>query len=137
MSSRKPRKIVRLLWIGVGLSSLLPMMVVLRENRADFFTDFRTAISIFLGVLATCGLLFSWGVVIPCIGLGMLVANLLTVPIASSPEEAVFKDLGIPLIGAVLGAMMGWMFDCNMDHDQAIRSHSDERESDGFEGGEG
>ena len=54
-----------------------------------------------------------------------------------SPEEAVFKDLGIPLIGAVLGAMMGWMFDCNMDHDQAIRSHSDERESDGFEEGEG
>lgn len=51
-------------------------------------------------------------------------------------SKAVFKDLGIPLIGAVLGAMMGWMFDCNMDHDQAIRSHSDERESDGFEGGE-
>jgi|JI9StandDraft_2_1071091.scaffolds.fasta_scaffold97733_1 hypothetical protein len=117
MSSREPGKLARLLWMGIGLISLLSMAVVLRENRADFFTDFRTAISIFLGVLATCGLLFNWGAVIPCIGLGILVVKLLTNPIAGSPEEAVFKDLGIPLIGAVLGAMMGWLFDGNVGHD--------------------
>lgn len=33
-------------------------------------------------------------------------------------SKAVFQDLGIPLIGGALGAMMGWRFDCNMDHDQ-------------------
>ena len=51
-------------------------------------------------------------------------------------SKAVFKDLGIPLIGGVLGAMMEWRFDCNMDHAQAIRSHSDKSESGGFDGSE-
>lgn len=35
-------------------------------------------------------------------------------------SNAVFQDLGIPLIGAALGAMMAWRFDCSMDHDQAL-----------------
>lgn len=126
MSSPKPRTLARLLWIGVGLISMLLLTVVLRENRAAVFTDFRTAISLFFGGLATCGLLFNWGAVLPCLVFGMLVLKLLIDPMSKSHEEAVFKDLGIPLIGACMGAMVGWLLDYNVDHPHVIRSNADE-----------
>ena len=132
ISNRKPGKLERLLWISVGLISLLPLSVVLSENPADFFTDFftdfRTACCAFFAGIATFGLLFNWGPVVPSSILGIAVLTLLTDPIASSHEEAVFKVLVIPLIGAAIGAMIGLMIDWRLTHPQVLKSNSDELE---------
>ena len=71
-------------------------------------------------------MLLNWGPVIPCSILGIAVLTLFTDPITSSHEEALFKDLGVPLIGATLGAMIGIIIDWNLTHPQRTELTSGE-----------
>jgi hypothetical protein len=69
-------------WLGLGLISYLTLICVAGNVR-------------------------NWGPLVPCTILGMVVAALGTDPISSSAVEAVFKSLGVPLIGAILGFFCG------------------------------
>lgn len=124
-SKRKNTKFERVLWLGVGLLSLLPLLAVLSENPADLFSDFRMGFFAFLAGIAILGLLLNWGPSVPCSILGIALLVLFTDPIASSHEEALFKDLGIPLIGAVLGATIGLLIEWNLAHprDAEAKTH--------------
>lgn len=42
-----------------------------------------------------------------CVGVFMALTN----PVSSSHEEAVLKDLGVPLAGAICGAVLGLFLD--------------------------
>ena len=125
-SKRAITKFERLLWFGVGVISLLPLLAVLSENPANLLTDFRMAFFVFFAGIAFLGLLLNWGPVIPCSILGIAVLTLFTDPITSSHEEALFKDLGVPLIGATLGAMIGIIIDWNLTHPQRTELTSGE-----------
>jgi hypothetical protein len=115
---RKRSWLALLMWMSVWVISLLVLLAVLREDSGDFFTDSRTAFGVLLAGIATVGLIFNWGPVVPCSILGAAVTSLFSEPIASSHEQAVFKDLGIPLIEAALGALLGFVIDWPLSHPQ-------------------
>jgi len=123
-SNRKSTRFERLLWVGVGAISLVPLLAVLSESPADFFTDFRAAYCAFFAGVATTGLLLNWGPVVPCSILGVVVLEIFIDPIASSHEEAVFKALGIPLLGATLGAIIGLAIDRKLTHQPIVEADS-------------
>jgi hypothetical protein len=125
-SKRRTTKFERLLWLGVGMISLLPLFAVLSENPADLLTDFRMGFFVFFAGIAAIGWLLNWGPVVPTSILGIAILTLFTDPISSSHEEALFKDLGVPLIGATLGALIGLLIDWNLTHPPQSESSSDE-----------
>jgi len=125
-SKRRSTKFERLLWLGVGLISLLPLFAVLSENPADLLTDFRTGFFAFFAGIATIGWLLNWGPVVPSAILGIAIFSFLTDPISGSHEEALFKDLNVPLIGATLGAMIGLLIDWNLTHPPETESNTDD-----------
>jgi len=88
------------LWL-VGVALELPNRF--RLNHTDLI------IGIVLTSLTCLGVFLRWGPVIPCMFLGMGIFSLLTSPISSSHEEVVFKDLGVPLMGAIFGAIFGYV----------------------------
>ncbi len=126
-TKRKPTKFERSLWLGVGLISLLPLFAVLAENPANLLTDFRMGLFAFFAGIATIGWLLNWGPVVPSSILGITTFTFLTSPVSSSHEAAVFNLLGVPLIGATLGSMIGLLIDWNLAHSPRTDSNSDER----------
>lgn len=117
-SNRKNTKSERVLWWTVGLLSIFPLLAVLLENPTGLFTDFRMGFFAFFAGIAIAGLLLNWGPLIPCSILGMAIFAFLGPKQASSYEEAVFQDLGIPLFGTVFGAMIGLFSDWSVSHPQ-------------------
>ena len=124
-SNRRPSKLERVLWFGVGLIALLPLLAVITENPGDILTDFRMAYSALFVGIAVIGLLLNWGPAIPCSILGIAISTVFTKTITSSHEEALFNDLGIPLIGATLGAIVGIMIDSNLTHPDLVETAMD------------
>jgi hypothetical protein len=129
-SNRKSTRFERLLWFGVALISLPPLLAVLSGNPADLFTDYRMAFFAFFAGIAAIGLSMNWGPVIPGSIWGIAILMIVTDPISSSNEEAIFKALGVPLIGAVLGAVFGIMVDRDLSHPPTTRHDPGEMASD-------
>jgi hypothetical protein len=109
--SRAPKRssiVDGILWGITGVLGAMLLASVAAESRDGFALNrIGLAIGIALVSLMYLGLLLRWGPIVPCMILGMLVLSLLTPGIARSREEAVFKDLGVPLIGAVVGTSVG------------------------------
>lgn len=68
-------------------------------------------IGISLASLTCLGVFLRWGPVVPCMFLGMGIFSVLTCPVSSSHEEAAFKLLGVPAIGAICGAIVGFLLE--------------------------
>ena len=123
-SKRKNTKFERLLWLGVGLLAWMPLLAVLFDHGGELFTSLGFA-AFFAGT-AIIGRFLNWGPTVPCAILGIAIFVLFTDPIASSHEEAVFKDLGVPLIGAVFGAIIGLCVEWDLSHPQNLATPKDE-----------
>jgi hypothetical protein len=97
-----------ILWTVVGIVAALILYTDVDEYRAGFpLNRAGIVVGITVETLVGLGLLFHWGPIIPCMLLGSFCFLLLTSPIASSHEEAVFKDFVVPLLGAICGAALG------------------------------
>jgi hypothetical protein len=98
-----------LLWSGVGIIAALLVGDNLTESYCRGFSVDRVGLAVGLAVgavlaLLTClGICLRWGAIIPSVLLGMFGSILLPSSYAHSEEEAVFQDLGVPLVGAVCG----------------------------------
>mgnify|MGYP003630874323 FL=1 len=120
-----------MLWISVGLISFLPLSAVLMDNPSDVLTDFRMAYLVFFAGIATSGLLFNWGPIIPCTILGMGILMIFTDPISSTHQEAVFKEYIAPMMGAISGAIIGLMIDWNLTSPATIKQNPNDIPEDG------
>lgn len=97
-----------ILWCVIGAIAVLLLVSVALEFRDGRpLNRIGLVVGICLTSLTGLGVFLRWGPIVPCMFLGMVVLMLLTDPIARSHEEAVFKDLGIPLIGAIVGTILG------------------------------
>jgi hypothetical protein len=102
----------RILWIVVGVLAAVLLASVAWGYQDGFpLNRIGLVIGTALGSLTALGLLCRGGPIVPCMILGMVVFSSLTSPFAHSHQEAVFKDLGVPLIGAICGALFGFMLD--------------------------
>ena len=94
----------RVLCFAVGALGLLLLYVALTAPPTTWSGMIAGLVLVSLSVIAA---LQHWGPIIPCMFFGMIAFSLLTSPISSSHEEAAFKAFGVPLIGAVIGAIFG------------------------------
>jgi hypothetical protein len=99
-----------ILWSVVGVLAVLPLGIVAVEICAGCQFDW---ITLFIGIvpasLSCLGLFLRWGPTVPCMFLAMLVSFILfNPPVQSgSKEEHVFRELGVPMFGAIFGAFLG------------------------------
>lgn len=105
------------LWSVVGLLPVFLLTIVALEFRTDgSLNRVGLVIGSTIALLTGLGLFRRWGPLIPCTLVGMVVLTLLSSHIASSYEEAVFQDLGLPLIGAVCGSIVGFCIEFHWRH---------------------
>ena len=86
---------------------------------------------VFFAGIATFGLLFNWGPIIPCTILGMVIPMIFTDPISSTHQEAVFKEYIAPTMGAISGAIIGLMIDRNLTSPAIIKQNPHDIQYDG------
>ncbi len=129
-SKRKLARFERGLWIIIGLMSSLPLSAVLMENPSELFMDFRMVFFVFFYGIATIGLVFNWGPIVPCTILGIVILRIFTDPIASSYEEAAFDDYVIPTMGSITGAIFGLMIDWILTHPPTIEPNPNDIQDD-------
>jgi hypothetical protein len=77
----------------------------------DSFEPGGFAIGMVFWLLAMAGVVFRWGPMIPFMLGGMIAALMLTAPISSSPMEVVIKSIGQPIVGGIVGAAVGYLWD--------------------------
>lgn len=94
------------LWLILGSFAVLILVILLNESgNNNSFNWFGLTVGVVLLLLCAAGLILQWGPTLPGMFLGMVLA-LLTMPPHSSAEAA-----GRPIIGAVLGAIFGYLLD--------------------------
>ena len=92
-----------LLWLVVGT-----MAAILTFSG---FPETRFIVGLVVVVLCAVGLWLNWGPMIPSMFIGATVFALMTDPISSSHIEAVWKGIGVPIAGAIFGAIVGFIMD--------------------------
>lgn len=131
----KPRRSIvdSVLWFAIGALGLSVLCSGVFDKVPSWPALIVGLVIVSLSVVAAFR---HWGPLIPCMFFGMIVAQLSTSPISSSPRESLFKDLVIPIIGAVIGAMLGavwdmfrsaWRDDCPNLAAEKMRGSSDEQ----------
>ena len=121
-SKRRNTILERALWLAVGLLALFPLYGLLDRlmypggPRLDIQIGVLTVdicvvfVVLFIGI-AVFGAVLNWGPTVPCMILGIMIPPFFVSPVASSHAEALFKDLGIPTIGAICGFVIGSLMD--------------------------
>jgi len=102
----------RILWSIIGLLGAYLLLIVLSEAvRGWGINLLGIIVGSALATVTVLGLLWRWGPIIPCMFLGVAIFSLLTSPTSSSYEENVYKDLGVPVMGATLGVLFGFCWE--------------------------
>ena len=103
----RPLNASMILWLIVGMLGAIPTIAVWFDGSSwDGFHCWTND-----GVTLRCRPLAKLGPVIPAMFLGATAFALMTDPIARSHTEAVWKDPGVPVAGALLGAVIGFLAD--------------------------
>jgi hypothetical protein len=94
------------LWLILGSFAVLVLVILVNESRNNNSSNwFGLTVGTVLLLLCAAGLILRWGPTLPSMFLGMVLA-LLTMPPNSSAEAA-----GHQIIGAVVGAIFGYLLD--------------------------
>lgn len=102
----------RAVWFAVAAIGLLLLGLAAVELYTGFGPNWpATIVGLCFLSLRVIAKYCHWGSIVPGMLLGAFMASITTPALASSHEEAVFHDLGRPLIGAVIGAIFGAILD--------------------------
>jgi hypothetical protein len=123
----------RILWSIIGLLAALELFVALSEASRGWPVNwFGLIVGSVLAIVTVLALVRRWGPLLPCMFLGVVFLSLAESPTSSSYEENVYKDLGVPVMGATLGALFGFFWERMRSGNESDVPSQSGRDSGGF-----